>query len=219
MIGILGGTFDPVHFGHLRPALEVCEALQLEELRLIPSNIPPHRPGPVASPTQRLDMLRAAVGDTPHFIIDERELERDGPSYTIDTLLSLRRELGSASLCLLIGMDAFLGLPDWHRWHELIGQCHMVVMTRPGAQMPETGELAGFIDRHRADDAAALASGPAGYVLFQPVSRLEISGTRIRERLAAGNSARFLMPQAVLAIIEREGLYRDHERQTTETAG
>jgi nicotinate-nucleotide adenylyltransferase len=219
MIGILGGTFDPVHFGHLRPALEMCEALQLEELRLIPSNVPPHRPGPVASPTQRLDMLRAAVGDTPHFIIDERELERDGPSYTIDTLISLRRELGSTSLCLLIGMDAFLGLPYWHRWHELIGHCHMVVMTRPGAQMPETGELAGFIERHRVDDAAALASRHDGYVLFQPVSRLEISGTLIRERLAAGNSARFLMPQAVLAIIEREGLYRDHERQTTETAG
>jgi nicotinate-nucleotide adenylyltransferase len=208
MIGMLGGTFDPVHFGHLRPALEVCEALQLEELRLIPSHVPPHRPGPVASPTQRLHMLRAGVGDTPHFIIDECELERDGPSYTIDTLLSLRRELGSASLCLLIGMDAFLGLPDWHRWRELIGQCHMVVMTRPGAQMPETGELAGFIDRHRAEKAVDLASRPAGHVLFQPVSRLEISATRIRERLATGNSARFLLPQAVLAIIEREGLYR-----------
>lgn len=211
MIGILGGTFDPVHFGHLRPALEVREALQLAELRLIPSNVPPHRPGPVASPTQRLAMLRAAVGDTPHFIIDERELERDGPSYTIDTLESLRHELGSISLCLLIGMDAFLGLPDWHRWQELIDHCHMVVMTRPGAELPGSGELAGFVERHRALDAAVLAAKPAGHVLFQPVTRLEISATRIRQLLAAGGSVRFLLPDAARAIVKREGLYRGHE--------
>ena len=212
MIGILGGTFDPVHFGHMRPALEVREALQLEELRLIPSNVPPHRPGPVASPTQRLAMLRAAVGDTPHFIIDERELERDGPSYTIDTLESLRHELGSISLCLLIGMDAFLGLPDWHRWQELIEHCHMVVMTRPGAELQATGEMAGFVERHGVEDSDMLASNPAGHVLFQSVTRLEISATRIRQLLSDGDSARFLLPDDVRAIIQREGLYRGHEK-------
>jgi nicotinate-nucleotide adenylyltransferase len=211
MIGILGGTFDPVHYGHLRPALEVREALQLRELRLIPSSVPPHRPGPLASPTRRLAMLRAAVGDTPHFIIDERELEREGPSYTIDTLLSLRRELGSASLCLLIGMDAFHGLPEWHRWQELIEHCHMVVMTRPGTQSPESGVLADFIQRHGVTKVAMLASKPAGHVLFRPVTRLEISGTRIRERLSAGGSVRYLVPLAVEEIIERENLYRKHE--------
>jgi nicotinate-nucleotide adenylyltransferase len=215
MIGILGGTFDPVHFGHLRPALDVHEALRFEELRLIPSSVPPHRPGPQASPTQRLAMLRAAVGDTPQFIIDERELERDGPSYTIDTLVSLRRELGPPGLCLLIGMDAFLGLPEWHRWRELIEHCHMVVMTRPGAAPPRAGELAAFVDRHRVSEAAGLAARSAGHVYFQPVTQLEISATQIRKRLAAGGSARYLMPLAAIDIIEREGLYRDHEERRT----
>jgi nicotinate-nucleotide adenylyltransferase len=211
VIGILGGTFDPVHFGHLRPALEVHEALQLEELRLVPSNVPPHRPGPQASPTQRLAMLRAAVGDTPDFIIDERELEREGPSYTIDTLVSLRHELGSVGLCLLIGMDAFLGLPDWHRWRELIEYCHMVVMTRPGAEPPVSGVLAEFVERHRTGDSAVLASRPAGHVLFQPVTRLEISATQIRQLLGGGGSVRFLLPDAVREIIQRERLYRGHD--------
>ena len=211
MIGILGGTFDPVHFGHLRPALEVREALELEELRLIPSNVPPHRPGPAASPTQRLAMLRAAVGDTPHFIIDERELEREGPSYTIDTLESLRHELGSVSLCLLIGMDAFLDLPDWHRWEELIEYCHMVVMTRPGAGLPGSGVLAEFVERHRAGDSAMLASRPAGHILFQTVSLLEISATQIRQLRSAGDSVRFLLPDAVREIIQTERLYRGHD--------
>lgn len=208
MIGILGGTFDPVHFGHLRPALEVVEALGLEELRLIPSNVPPHRPLPLASPTRRLAMLRAAIGDTPHFIIDERELERDGPSYTFDTLVSLRRELGSVSLCLLIGMDAFRDLTSWHRWHELIDHCHMVVMTRPGASLPETGELAGFVSQHKVTEAGMLAEQASGRLLFLPVTRLEISGTTIRELLATGKSVRYLLPQAVLDVIKKEGLYR-----------
>ena len=208
MIGILGGTFDPVHFGHLRPALEVQEALALDEIRLVPCHIPPHRGQPHASAAQRVAMLEAAVRTQPAFRIDTRELQRHGPSYTFDTLVSLREELGDAGLCLLMGMDAFTGLTTWHRWEELIELCHLVVMTRPGADIPASGELAGFIRRHRAPEAAQLRGTPAGRLLFQPVTALAISASRLRALLAEGLNPAFLMPEAVIEIIDQEGLYR-----------
>jgi len=208
MIGILGGTFDPVHFGHLRPALEVQEALALEELRLIPCHIPPHRSQPHASAAQRVAMLEAAVQARPGFRIDTRELQRHGPSYTFDTLVSLREDLGDAGICLLMGMDAFSGLTTWHRWSELIDLCHLVVMTRPGADIPYDGELADFIRRHRQPDAAQLRGLPAGRLLFQPVTALAISASRLRALLAEGLSPAFLTPEAVIEIINQEGLYR-----------
>jgi nicotinate-nucleotide adenylyltransferase len=208
MIGILGGTFDPVHFGHLRPALEVHEALALEEIRLVPCHIPPHRSEPHASTVQRVAMLEAAVRTCPAFRIDTRELHRDGPSYTVDTLLSLREELGDTGLCLLMGMDAFGELTSWHRWGELIELCHLVIMTRPGADVPAGGELAGFIRGHRVPEADGLRRQPAGLLLFQPVTALAISASRLRQLLAEGLSPAFLMPEAVIEIINREGLYR-----------
>ena len=208
MIGILGGTFDPVHFGHLRPALEVQETLALEELRLIPCHIPPHRPQPHASAAQRVAMLEAATVRHPAFRVDTRELQRSGPSYTFDTLVSLREELGDTGLCLLMGMDAFADLTTWHRWDELIELCHLVVMTRPGADIPAGGELAGFIRRYRAPEAAGLRHRPAGRLLFQPVTALAISASRLRALLAEGLSPAFLMPEAVIGIINREDLYR-----------
>lgn len=208
MIGILGGTFDPVHFGHLRPALDIQQALGLEEIRLLPCHIPPHRPQPVADGAQRAAMLAAAVRNYPEFSLDRRELERDGPSWTFDTLTSLRAGLGTQSLCLLIGMDAFHGLPTWHRWRELIDLCHMVVMTRPGSEFHAAGELEKFISRHRIVDSAELESHAAGRILFHDVTQLEISATRIRTLLTQGESAGFLVPEAVLEIIRREGLYQ-----------
>jgi nicotinate-nucleotide adenylyltransferase len=208
MIGILGGTFDPVHFGHLRPALEVQEALALEELRLIPCHIPPHRGQPHASAAQRVAMLEAAVQAHPAFRIDTRELQRHGPSYTFDTLVSLREDLGDTGICLLMGMDAFGDLTTWHRWNELIDLCHLVVMTRPGADIPSDGELADFIRRHRVSDAAQMRGLPAGRLLFQPVTALAISASRLRALLAEGLSPAFLTPEAVIEIINQEGLYR-----------
>jgi nicotinate-nucleotide adenylyltransferase len=207
MIGILGGTFDPVHFGHLRTALDVCEELVLEQVRLIPCHLPPHRGPPVASSGQRVKMLEAAVQDYPVFVVDRRETGREGPSYTFDTLTSLRAESGAKGLCLLTGMDAFLGLTTWHRWRELIKLCHVVVMTRPGVEVRAQGELADFVSRHRVDDVGELRHRTAGGLLFQPVTRLEISATDIRKRLAEGRSAGFLVPEAVQKIIYREALY------------
>lgn len=207
MIGILGGTFDPVHFGHLRPALEAMQALGLDEIRLIPCNVPPHRPQPVASARQRLTMLQAAIAGHAGFVIDERELHRDGPSYTLDTLLSLHADIKGVDLCLLLGMDAFRGLTSWHRWHELIDHCHIVVMTRPGATFPERGELGTFIGLHRVLDPAALHMHSTGLLYFQEVSQLEISGTHIRAQLGRREAADFLLPDPVLALIREQDLY------------
>ena len=207
MIGILGGTFDPVHFGHLRPALEIQQALGLDEVRLVPSHTPPHRSKPHASPQQRLTMLRAAVADDPAFTVDTREYDREGPSYTLDTLKSLRADLAGTDLCLLIGLDAFLGFTSWHRWHEISGYCHIIVMTRPGMTLPEQGELADFIPLHRVKDAETLKTRASDLLLFHPVSQLEISGTQIRKLLATGKRADFLLPGSVLEFIRSEGLY------------
>jgi len=207
MIGILGGTFDPVHFGHLRPALEIQQALGLDEVRLVPSHVPAHRSQPHASPQQRLAMLNAAVDGDPAFTVDSREYEREGPSYTLDTLQSLRAELAGTSICLLLGMDAFREFASWHRWREIPDYSHLVVMTRQGVPPPERGELADFISLHRVADAAPLKSRASGLLLFHGVSRLEISGTQIRKLLAGGQRADFLLPEGVLRLIRSEGLY------------
>ena len=211
MIGILGGTFDPVHFGHLRPALEIQQSLELEEVRLIPCHLPPHRTPPVASSGQRVRLLEAAVRNYPQFRVDRRELGREGPSYTFDTLASLREELPGATLCLLIGMDAFRELPTWHRWNELIELCHMVVMTRPGSDVPQQGKLADFINGHRVAETAGLRDRQNGGLLFQPVTQLEISATQVRGLLGAGRSIGFLLPEAVIELIRQEGLYQDSQ--------
>lgn len=210
MIGLFGGTFDPVHFGHLRPALDMQQALGFDELRLIPCRVPPHRGAPHAGPEQRLTMLRLAIRGERALSIDERELRRDGPSYMIDTLESLRAEFGNQrSLSLLIGMDALQGLDRWHRWQELIELCHIVVATRPGWTPPQSGEVAALVRERRTDEAETLHARPAGRVLFCPVTALDISASRIRALLAAGKSPRYLLPGAVLDYIQATNLYQN----------
>lgn len=209
MIGILGGTFDPVHFGHLRPALDMQQALGLEEVRLIPCRVPPHRDKPIATPAQRLTMLRMAVYGERCLSIDERELQREGPSYMVDTLLSLRAELGNQRpLVLMIGMDALCGLDRWHRWRELVELCHVAVSIRPRWEAPQEGEVAGLVRQRRVDEAAALSAAPAGKIMFCPVTQLDISASRIRRLLAEGRSPRYLLPDAVLEYIQMAGLYQ-----------
>ncbi len=209
MIGVLGGTFDPVHFGHLRPALELYEMLGLDQLRMIPCGIPPHRDLPRASGAQRLAMLQLALTDEPGLVIDQRELQRPGPSYMVDTLISLREELGGVPLALIIGMDAFHGLERWHRWRELVDLCHLIVAHRPGWLAPAEGELAALLAARQVGDAAALRGRPAGGVGFCAVTQLDISASRIRELVRVGQSPRFLLPDPVLDYITTAGLYRD----------
>lgn len=207
-IGVLGGTFDPVHLGHLRTALEVLEHCRLSGVRLIPCAVPPHRPAAVASTGLRLRMLQAAVAGDSRFAVDERELRRPGPSYTVDTLLSLRAELGPVSLCLIVGADAFLGLPAWHRWREIVALCHIVVVHRPGWEL--TGgaeEVAGLLRERRSDDPEALRSSPAGAIRVQPVTALDISSSAIRVLVAGGGDPKFLVPDAVRDLISSSGCY------------
>ncbi len=209
MIGIFGGTFDPIHFGHLRPALDMQQALGCDEVRLLPCRVPPHRDVPHASPEQRLTMLRLAIHGERNLSVDERELQRDGPSYMIDTLLSLRLELGKERpLALMIGMDAFQGLDRWHRWRELMDLCHVVVATRPGWTPPHDGPMVAQVRERLVAEAEALRTGPAGKLLFCPVTHLDISASRIRALLAAGRSPRYLLPAAVLEYIQVAGLYQ-----------
>ena len=208
MIGILGGTFDPVHLGHLRTAVELREALGLEEVRLLPCGTPPHREPPVASGADRLAMLEAAIAGEPGLAVDTRELERPGPSYMVDTLASFRAELGPGRpLCLLLGTDALAGLERWHRWRRIPELAHLVVARRPGADLPAAGAVGELLAARRVDNTAALREAPAGRILVRDVTLLDISATRIRALLAQGRSVRYLVPEAVLELIHARGLY------------
>ena len=207
-IGIFGGTFDPIHYGHLRPALEILDALSLDSMLFIPAGQPPHRRAPRASAELRLAMVRAAVEGEPRFQVDERELKRPGPSYMTDTLMDLKRDHPGAALVLVLGTDAFLGLPGWERWREIFDHAHVAVAHRPGWWLQAEGELASLLaERFDADPRRALER-PVGSILLQPVSQLEISSTRIREEAAAGRELRYLVPDAVRALILNSACYR-----------
>ncbi len=207
MIGVFGGTFDPVHFGHLRCALEILERLGLDEVRMIPCGAPPHRDQPVATAAWRSQMLAVALADEPRLKLDTRELERAGPSYMVDTLASLRAEVDATPLCLILGGDAFSALPGWSRWQQLIGLAHLIVMRRPGWEPPAGDALGALVASHGITDAGLLRSRPGGYLMFCEVTQLEISASGVRAILAAGLSPRYLLPETVLQLIYREQLY------------
>jgi nicotinate-nucleotide adenylyltransferase len=207
LVGIFGGTFDPIHYGHLRTAFEMLQALDLAEVRFIPSGDPPHRGETYADPGLRLEMVESATAGQAGFVVDDRELRRDGPSYTVDTLAALREEHESLPIGLIIGMDAFLGLTSWHRWEDILGLAHLVVAHRPGWKAPDIGPLGELIANfgtHRVED---LHDGPHGRVHIHAVTQLEISSTEIRELVAAGRDPRFLMPDSVRDIILGSGCY------------
>lgn len=207
VIGILGGSFDPVHHGHLRLAVEALERLQLSEVRLIPVRIPPHRAKPRADESVRQRMLAAAIKDSARLVLDERELHRDGVSYTVDTLASLRAEFPGSSLCLLLGLDAFLGIPTWHRWRKLLELAHIGVATRPGASFGDEAEITQLLAEHGESDIGALRSGSVGsIVMFEPPP-LQISSTYVRDQVRKERCIRYLVPAGVLRIIEEDGLY------------
>lgn len=210
MIGIYGGTFDPVHYGHLRTALEVRELLDLTELRFLPCGLPPHRKPPGAPAHLRRRMLELALCDAdPRFRIDTRELEREGPSYMVDTLHSLRQEAGETPLCLILGMDAFRGLQSWYRWRDLFDLAHLVVMGRPGPRWEDDAErLERDATGQRVESVDTMRLQASGLVHFVEVTQLAIAATRIRQLICSGHDPRYLLPDAVLEFIREHGLYR-----------
>jgi nicotinate-nucleotide adenylyltransferase len=206
-IGVFGGTFDPIHYGHLRTAFELMQSLKLSEVRFMPCGIPPHRGHPVASSQIRLAMVQAATAGQPGFIVDDREMRREGPSYSVDTLFDLRAEYPHRSLCLIVGMDAFLSLPKWYQWREILQLAHVIVAHRPGWRAPDHGPLGELIvDRGttRIDD---LHDARAGGIFIHAVTQLEISSTAARSLVAAHGDPRFLMPDAVRDLILETGCY------------
>jgi nicotinate-nucleotide adenylyltransferase len=214
VIGVFGGTFDPVHIGHLRSALDVKQALGLREMRLTPAFQPPHRESPAANPGQRLTMLRAAVGDESDLQVDNREMKREGESFMVDTLTSLREELrkglGDEPLCLVLGADAFLQLDSWHQWEQIPQLAHLVVMHRPGWELDieKASEAIQQLWREsQVTDVAELEAHPAGKIILQTVTALDISATHIRALVAAGKSPRYLVPDSVWNLIRMHGLY------------
>lgn len=198
-LAILGGTFDPIHNAHLRVAWEAAEFLDAE-VRLLPANVPPHRDPPVADAAQRAALVLAALAGQDRLVPDLRELQREGPSYTVDTLLELRAEVGAQRpLVLLVGADAFAGLPSWHRWRELFDLAHIGVLTRPGHDGALPMELRTKIASRRCTNVQGLHDAPAGRVLAIPVTPLEISATGVRALLAARRDPRYLVPEALFA--------------------
>lgn len=206
-MGVFGGTFDPIHYGHLRTAFEMLQALRFESVRFIPCGDPPHRGTTFAAASGRMRMVDLAIAGQDGFLADDRELHRDGPSFTIDTLTELREEFPQRALGLIVGMDAFLGLHKWHRWSEILDLAHIIVAHRPGWKAPDIGPLGDLLTEngtHRVDD---LHNDPHGYVHIHAVTQLEISSTEIRELVAAGRDPRFLMPDAVRDEIDSSGCY------------
>ena len=205
MIGIYGGTFNPVHYGHLRTALEIKNLLGLSELRLVPCRLPPHKDEPDVSAEQRFKMLQLAVSRCSGMLADPCELEREGPSYMVDTLAQLKQKLPSETLILIMGMDAFHGLESWSRWQHLFELAHIVVMTRPGFNIKG---IAAPLATRLLTSFEQLSQQSAGGLWFQEVTQLNISATQIRGLLANRGDVRFLMPEQVLDFIEQHGLYR-----------
>lgn len=206
-IGIFGGTFDPIHCGHLRTAFELWQELKLAEVRFLPTGSPPHREKLYASAELRLEMVRAAVADQPAFIVDDREVRRSGVSYSVDTLTEVRREYPQRSICLLLGMDAFLGLPGWHRWRELLALAHIVVAHRPGWRAPTTGPLGELMVDHGTGSILTLHQERAGHVYVRAVTQLEISSTELRTLITGGGDPRYLVPEPVRKIIVETRCY------------
>lgn len=210
-IVIFGGTFDPVHYGHLRAAAEVKTMLGEVDFRLLPSGIPPHRDITAASPQQRLQMLQLALSDHPDLHVDDREVTRNGPSYMYDTMCSLRKEAEQSSIILVLGQDAANDFQRWYRWRELFDLCHLLVMTRPESQAKYTTELHDEIAPRLTTSITQLHQQTSGLVCHIPVTQLAISATNIRHQIANNQNPRFLLPEPVLNFIIFNNLYKSYK--------
>ncbi len=211
-MAVFGGTFDPVHYGHLRAAEAVRDLPGVNRVHLVPCRIPPHRSTPLASAADRLAMLHLATADLARIEVDERELERDGPSYTYDTLRSFRQELDDdRALICVMGKDAYLTIPEWFRWRELCDLAHLLVLMRPGAGTVESPTLAAWANNKRQDDPAVLASKPAGAIVNLQLIHTPVSGSGVRAACWRGAQPTRMVPAQVHRYIMQRGLYLPHD--------
>ena len=209
-VGLFGGTFDPVHIGHLRTAMELRDLLHLEEMRLVPCANPYHREATTATSDQRLAMLRLAVADNPALTVDERELHREGPSYTFDTLVEVREELGSdIPIMLCMGMDSLISLASWHNWESLVELAHIVAACRPGFELSAKGAVTELVKQRQVESIRLLHEQPCGGILIKTMTLLPISATELREAVREGHSLKYLVPDSIAAYIREQGLYRN----------
>ena len=208
MIGVFGGTFDPVHIGHLRTAQEVLEQLNIPDFRFLPAGDPPHRGNGVTGARHRLAMLQLAVEGQPRFSIDQREFHRAGPSYMVDTLRDLRAAAPGSPLLLIIGQDSANSLDRWHRWRELFQLAHIVIMQRPDHPNKYSGELGREITERSVNTVQYLSGKSHGAVFGLQVIQLPVSSSGIRRMIRSGRSPRYLVPEKVLAYIRSEKLYK-----------
>ncbi|MDH5407563.1 MAG: nicotinate-nucleotide adenylyltransferase [Gammaproteobacteria bacterium] len=210
MIGVFGGTFDPIHLGHIQTVTDVAAAMELEQVLFIPVGIPPHRDKPIASAEQRLAMVNLAIAANDRFVLDDREIRRPGPSYMVETLGSLREQQGeTTSIGLILGLDAFCELDSWHQWQEINQLAHLIVMTRPG--WDEKGitspALQKLVAEHQVTNPLDCHKQAAGSVVFLPVSPMDISSTQIRKSIRAGLDVSTLLPTSVNSLIQQEQIY------------
>lgn len=210
MIGILGGTFNPIHHGHLHLATRLQQTLGFETIRFMPAAIPALKDTPNVSAAQRAEMIKLAIIGHPIFQIDTRELERPGPSYSIDSLISLRKELGNmASICWLIGSDAFAKLNTWHRWNELLNYCHFVVVKRPHSEyLNWNDEVECLLESHQTKNIDTIKNSASGKILIQEIEALDISSTQIRLHIASKEDVSNLMPSNLINYIQTHHLYQ-----------
>jgi nicotinate-nucleotide adenylyltransferase len=214
-IGILGGTFNPIHYGHLRIAQEVAETLGLCNVKFIPSANPPHKAPPRVTAQQRAEMVTLSIEDNPLFSLDTQELARTGPSYTIDTLKSLHAENPDATFCLIMGMDAFAHFDLWHEWQAILNYCHLILVPRTHvqvqlaqAQPTLSPALTSLLQKHAAPNIQSLSQQKQGYIIQLPVTVLDISSSQIRELIRQKKQPIYLTPQAVMTYIYQHQLYQ-----------
>ncbi len=205
-IGILGGTFDPVHKGHIHLALELIKRFNLTQMRLMPSFQPVHRETPTASLEQRLTMLQLAISEHEKLTIDERELKRKGPSYTLLSLQELRDECGATvPLLFILGMDAFVQLDSWFGWQELLSCAHLVVASRQGEDLSMSNTLSNYVDEHRVESLSLLE--PSGAIYFLNNAHIDVSSSALRDKQMAGEALSDWVPAAVASYIKKQNLY------------
>lgn len=210
LIGINGGTFDPIHYGHLRSALEAQQQLGLDRVLFVPCYQPVHRALPQVSAEQRCAMIELAIENQPDFALEKIEIERGGPSYMVDTLASLKKRVPDSSLVLIMGTDAFAQFDRWHDWQGILQLANIVIMHRPGDVVPTVGEAGKIYQDHKIDkvDQVSRFTQASGQIMDIAVTQLEISSTMIRQQIKDGHCVDYLLPPKVLAFIQKQGLYQ-----------